>query len=185
MITKESVAHRPPVGVLLSGAAGVGIGALGMYLFDPDRGKRRRTLVRDKAVKAYKETVETVAKTEEDLINRAKGLAAEVKSTIAHEEVEDSVLLARIRSRMGHLVKNPQTVNVAVKEGKVSLEGKLSHAEYHALMASIRHTPGVKGLVNQLQFTPTPTWQKACGVLTAVLGTSVAVHRILKGNGKA
>jgi gas vesicle protein len=170
---------------LLSGAAGVGIGALGMYLFDPDRGKRRRTLVRDKAVKAYNEAVEAVVKTEEDLINRAKGMAAEVKSTLAHEEVEDNVLLARIRSRMGHLVKNPQAVNVSVKEGKVSLTGILPHAEYHALLASIRHTPGVKGLMNQLHLAPMPTWQKACGVLTAVLGTSVAVHRILKGNGRA
>lgn len=54
MTTKELAAHRPPVGVLLSGAAGAGIGALGMYLFDPDRGKRRRTLVRDKAVRAWR-----------------------------------------------------------------------------------------------------------------------------------
>lgn len=180
MTTKDLVVHTPPAGVLLSGAAGVGIGALGMYLLDPDRGRRRRILVRDKAAKTYKESVDMVAKAEEDLLNRAKGVLSEVKSTLAQEEVEDNVLLARIRSRMGHILRNPQGLNVTVKEGKVGLTGVIPHREYHPLLACIRHTPGVKGLDNKLTFEALPAWQKACGVFTAVLGTSLAVHRLLK-----
>ena len=39
--------NRKPAAALLGG---IGIGAALMYLLDPDRGRRRRALVRDKAV---------------------------------------------------------------------------------------------------------------------------------------
>jgi hypothetical protein len=59
---------------------GVGIGAALMYVLDPDRGKRRRALVRDKAVSLANQTGRIVAKKSRDLTNRAKGMAAGMRS---------------------------------------------------------------------------------------------------------
>ncbi len=59
---------------LLGGlAAGSGL----MYMLDPDRGRRRRALVRDKTVSAVKGSGDAISKTTRDLANRAKGAAYE------------------------------------------------------------------------------------------------------------
>ena len=61
---------------------GAGLGAVLMYVLDPERGKRRRALARDKAVSLAKDTGRAVARTSRDLGNRAKGVAAEVRSAV-------------------------------------------------------------------------------------------------------
>src|SRR5436190_14701782 len=58
---------------LLSGA---GLGAGLMYLFDPEMGRRRRALARDKAVRLGHEAQETADTVGRDLRNRAQGLAS-------------------------------------------------------------------------------------------------------------
>jgi Gas vesicle protein len=60
--------------------AGLGVGAAVMYLFDPDRGNRRRALIRDKAVRLNRQTREAIGGTMKDLSNRAKGTMHEMKS---------------------------------------------------------------------------------------------------------
>jgi len=46
-----------------------------MYLLDPDRGKRRRALVPDQAVRSAWKTRDAVESTARDAQNRAQGLA--------------------------------------------------------------------------------------------------------------
>ena len=65
--------------------AGFGIGALVMYLFDPQAGNRRRAFLRDKAVKFNRQAQEAIEGKAKDLSNRAKGLAHDVRSTIKPE----------------------------------------------------------------------------------------------------
>ena len=59
----------------LAGLAGFGLGALAMFLLDPDSGRRRRTVARDKAVGAVNDVTEAASSKARDLQNRAKGLA--------------------------------------------------------------------------------------------------------------
>ena len=59
---------------------GIGLGAALMYLLDPDRGNRRRALIRDKVVKLNRQTQEAVGGRAKDLSNRAKGMLHEAKS---------------------------------------------------------------------------------------------------------
>jgi hypothetical protein len=68
---------------------GAGLGAALMYVLDPERGRRRRALARDKAVSFAKDTGRAVARTSRDLGNRAKGVAAEVRSAVAKREDSD------------------------------------------------------------------------------------------------
>jgi hypothetical protein len=67
---------------------GLGIGAIVMYLFDPQGGNRRRALLRDKATKLNRQTRETLNGKIKDLSNRAKGLAHEMGSTMPESSTE-------------------------------------------------------------------------------------------------
>jgi hypothetical protein len=60
----------------------LGIGALAMYFFDPEQGRRRRALLRDKAVHYNKEAREYADATYKDLRNRAQGVVAETRGFV-------------------------------------------------------------------------------------------------------
>ena len=66
--------------------AGLGVGAGLMYLLDPDRGNRRRALIRDKVVSLNRQTQEAVSGRVKDMRNRAKGMLHEAKSVFETEE---------------------------------------------------------------------------------------------------
>ena len=70
--------------MILLGAAGLGAGI--MYLLDPDRGNRRRALIRDKMVKFNRQTQEAVSGKVQDVTNRAKGMLHEAKSAFESED---------------------------------------------------------------------------------------------------
>jgi hypothetical protein len=59
-----------------------GLGALAMYFFDPDSGKRRRALLRDQLVHARHEIGDYAEGTTKDLRNRAYGLVAEARGLV-------------------------------------------------------------------------------------------------------
>ena len=63
--------------------SGIGIGAGLMYLLDPERGRARRAIARDKALSLANKTGDAVARRSRDIGNRAKGVAAEVRSAFA------------------------------------------------------------------------------------------------------
>ena len=64
-------------GLAVVGSAG--LGAALMYIFDPDRGKRRRALIRDKVEAAGNKLSDKVEKIGRDISNRAYGVVAERK----------------------------------------------------------------------------------------------------------
>jgi len=61
---------------------GIGLGAAVMYVLDPQGGRRRRALARDKAVSLANKTSKVVSARSRDLANRAKGVAAEARSIV-------------------------------------------------------------------------------------------------------
>jgi CBS domain-containing protein len=69
---------------------GLALGAGLMYMLDPDVGRRRRALVRDKAMKYSNRTGRFVGKVGRDMSNRARGLRHEA-SRLTHGEMPDSV----------------------------------------------------------------------------------------------
>ena len=81
---------RQSSGALLLGA---GLGALVMFLLDPDRGARRRALVRDKLVRLGNDTVAAIDDRRRDLSNRMQGVKARARRMRRTEMVDDAVLL--------------------------------------------------------------------------------------------
>jgi len=63
-------------------ASGFALGALAMFILDPDQGRRRRALVRDKMVHYGNEVSDLASGASKDLRNRAKGVAAETRGLV-------------------------------------------------------------------------------------------------------
>jgi len=136
-------------GVALVG--GLGLGAALMYIFDPDRGKRRRALIRDKFEAASNKTNDLAGKMSRDLRNRAYGLAAETKSLFRHEIASDDVLVDRVRARMGRLRIHDGAISVTANDGIVTLSGPIMSEELPRLLRCVRLVRGVKDIDNQLE----------------------------------
>jgi uncharacterized membrane protein len=133
----------------LLGTLGVGAGL--MYLLDPDRGTRRRALVRDRIVHTLHALSGIVERGARDLSHRAHGFVVESQSFFRDEEVPDEVLTARVRSKLGHVVGHPHAIDVAVHRGRVELRGPVLSHDVEKLLSSIALIPGVRGLDSHLE----------------------------------
>lgn len=139
---------RKNLSVMLSAALGAGL----MYLFDPHFGRRRRALLRDKAVHAAHKSRDSMDTTAHDLANRMQGMRAGVGSLMHREaEVSDRVLAERVRSRLGRYCSHPSAVEVHAEQGRVSLKGPILADEAKRLARSVRAVRGVREVDNQLE----------------------------------
>jgi len=151
-------------GVALIG--GVGLGAALMYMFDPDRGKRRRTLVQDKVTAAGHKAEDLAGKMTRDVGNRIYGTAAEIKSLFSREEVSDDVLVARVRSRLGRVPVDDGALDVTANNGIITLGGPVLTDELPKVLRSVRFVRGVKGIDNRLEV------HNQAGSVSALQGTA-------------
>lgn len=136
------------------GAAG--LGAAAMYLFDPDRGNRRRALIVDQVARAISKTRKGADVAWRDLRNRAYGTAAELRSSFASDRASNDVLVARVRSKIGRYVSHPSSIEVATHDGCVTLKGVVLTHEVDDLLAAVKSVRGVRDLDNQLEIHKTP-----------------------------
>ena len=136
---------------------GLGVGALLMYVLDPQRGARRRALARDKATRLRHRAGEALAARSRDLRNRSRGVAAKTRSLVHKEEgVPDDVLAERVRSRIGRAVSHPGSIEVAARDGVVVLSGPALADEVEELLSAVRDTPGVEDVEDALEVHDEP-----------------------------
>lgn len=132
----------------LLGAAAAG--ALSMYLLDPDHGRRRRALLRDKLTSGIARLDDATGVASRDLRNRARGVAHEVRSRFTREEVPDEILCERVRSRLGWAVSHPGAIEVAALSGRVTLSGAVLEREYVRLLRAVWAVRGVADVEDRL-----------------------------------
>jgi hypothetical protein len=130
---------------------GVALGATLMYLFDPDRGRYRRAIVRDKAMSGMSHLDDAFEVALRDLRNRASGLAAELRASLRTGPVPDQVLVDRIRAHLGRVVSHPKAVEVAVCDSEVTLSGRVLAHEYQDLVRCARAVQGVTRVEDKLE----------------------------------
>jgi hypothetical protein len=96
-ITTEPKRNDALPGIALLGGLGIGVGtgiAL-MYLLDPERGRSRRAVLREKLAKWARSGRETAEGTAKDLRNRTVGVMAEARKTVTNGiGVPDQPLIA-------------------------------------------------------------------------------------------
>ena len=130
---------------------GVALGAGLAFLFDPDRGARRRALLRDKGVRLSRTTRDVAEAVAEDARNRFCGVVAELDRTWQPGQVSDDVLVARVRSRLGRAVSHPHAIDVAATNGIVTLRGPICAGEVPAALRAAARTRGVCDVVNEFE----------------------------------
>lgn len=131
----------------LTFGAGLGLGTGLMYLLDPDRGKRRRALLRDKGAWAVRKTGDCIGVTARDVRNRMQGI------THVHffsEPVDDAKLVERVRSKLGRVVSHPGAIHVTAQNGEVTLSGPILVEEIPELLACVNRVNGVNRVINEL-----------------------------------
>jgi uncharacterized membrane protein len=131
--------------------AGMVIGAGAMYLLDPDRGARRRSLLRDRGVHAGRKLGDGLAATARDARNRTAGAAAQLRSRFRPDEADDEILHERVRSAIGRVVSHPSAITVLVSDGRVTLTGHVLVDEVNELVKRVEEVRGVREVRNELE----------------------------------
>lgn len=130
---------------------GMALGAGITYLLDPDRGSRRRALVRDKLVHAGHELEDSVRSNARHVRNRARGLAHEARAALTEREVEDRVLEERVRSAIGRGLSSTADFEVTADRGYITLSGAVSADEVQDVVRSAKSVRGVEAVDNRLE----------------------------------
>lgn len=130
---------------------GMAVGAALMYVMDPDRGRRRRALLRDKMNRAAHAGVDAVGVAGRDLAHRTTGLSARVQRTVSNEAVDDSVLAERVRAQLGRYVSHPRAIDVSASNGVVTLRGPILKAEVPRLLRVVERISGVREIAPELE----------------------------------
>lgn len=132
------------------GAAAV-LGAAGMFLFDPDKGRRRRALARDWSRHAALNAARAASTAARDIAHRMQGIEAETLRPLRCGDTPDDLqLIERVRATLGRAVSNPHAIQVGASRGLVVLSGPVLAAEAAPLLDAARGVPGVTRLDNEL-----------------------------------
>lgn len=137
-------------------AAGTAVGAVVAYYADPVRGRRRRSLLRDRVLHAYRRFGNFLDAALRDLTHRSQGIVAEVRNKLASEEVTDDVLVQRARSRLGRVVSHPSAIEVKAHQGTLVISGPVLAHEVNHLLRGMRSLRGVRQLEQRLDVYKEP-----------------------------
>ena len=138
------------MGTLFRIAAAFAAGAAAMYYLDPETGRRRRAMVRDRSVAARHDLEDFASDATRRASNRLQGAAARTRSRVSREPVDDEQLHEHIRSRLGHVVERPGDIDVQVRDGYVVLSGSADEEEIDQLVSAVAAIKGVEGVDNLL-----------------------------------
>jgi BON domain len=131
---------------------GAGLGAGFMYVLDPQGGRRRRALARDRAVHLARKSDDALDATMRDVANRARGIAAEVRTLFAaDEDVPDAVLEERVRAALGRCCAHPAAIEVTASEGRVALRGAVLSTDVGPVIRAVRRLRGVRRVDDRLE----------------------------------
>lgn len=137
-------------------AVGAGLGAAAMYFLDPVRGRRRRGVARSKVYHYAHEAPGTAEMTARDLRNRTKGLLARGSRPFRPDEASDAVVVERVRAELGRVIRHPRSIDVQVRDGRVTLQGLILRDEAVRLQRTVASVRGVREIDNQLEVRDEP-----------------------------
>lgn len=138
--------------------AGAAIGAAAMYLSDPDRGRRRRALIRDKLRSTAIRSGDAIGVASRDLSNRMHGMRAKTVRLFSRRgrTTDDQHLIERVRSKVGRAVSHPHAIKVHAQDGCIILSGPVFAHEKDQLLEAVRSVPGVSSIDDALQVHERP-----------------------------
>ncbi len=143
--------------------SGMVTGATVMYIFDENRGARRRAQARDRVVHASRIMGRQLRKSSRDVVNRAIGSVAELRSSIRDRagQIPDDQLVDRVRSQLGHVVSHSGLLRVEARDGCVTVSGSVLPNEVEKIRHRVARTRGVKEC--HLQVEPRADLERVAG----------------------
>lgn len=135
----------------------VAAGAAAMYYLDPQQGKRRRALVRDKVVSVSHDAADVAQAKGRHVANRMKGLVAEGGSHFrSSAPASRGRIHQRVRACLGRVTTHPKAVRVEVlDEGEVRLSGHILAGEIDTVLSEVGAVDGVKHVHSDLMIHET------------------------------
>lgn len=124
---------------------GVSLGAIAMYLADPERGPQRRAMAKEALRGAAASTGDVLDVARRDLGSRVQGWRAQADSMLTRgkEQMDDQVLKARVRQQIASAASQPGNIDIQIANGVVTLSGTIPKHERHFLLDSVRRVDGV------------------------------------------
>jgi hypothetical protein len=129
----------------------LGLGAIVMFFMDPQRGRRRRALVRDQVVHLTNRMRDARRVTAADISNRSRGFRAMASRWLRRDRpASDRDVTERVRSRLGRVVSHPHALEVAVSDGHVTLSGAILLEEVQPLVSMVKTVEGVRSVEDRM-----------------------------------
>jgi len=133
--------------------AGAGFGAAAAYFLDAGSGRRRRSLVQDKAARFTREGGGSVQGAAQAVTSRAQGVAAKAQQAGTGGDSapgDDQTLKSKVESEIFRPADAPKgQVNVSVVNAVVELRGQVDdEAQAESLVKAARGVTGVKDVRN-------------------------------------
>ena len=136
----------------LTGAA---VGAAGAYFLDPDNGKRRRDIARDRGMAAGRDVVAEAERKARYAEGVATGAAAKATPGTGRdaEELNDPALAAKVESEIFRPADAPKDkVDVNVEDHVVYLRGHLDSGDQaNQLVEAARRVEGVRDVESLIE----------------------------------
>jgi osmotically-inducible protein OsmY len=138
------------------------VGAAAMYFFDPQDGRRRRAMAKDRTAGLFRNAWRKTERAGRGASAEAYGVTKKVTHRKEKEKDLDDVTLARkVESEIFRDADSPKgQVDVNAVNGVVFLRGEVERAELiDDLVKAAKEVSGVKGVENLLHTpgTPAPT----------------------------
>lgn len=129
---------------------GLAVGAGLMYLLDPERGRNRRALLRDKVADALSDSRDFVGEGVRDLRHRAEDAAGSTSRPDSSQAGGESIA-QRVRAKLGRYVSHPGAIRVEARDGSVTLTGPVLRGEAETLIGAVSSVRGVREVLNRLE----------------------------------
>lgn len=139
--------------------AAFGAGMAAEYLFDPQQGKRRRHVLRDRTMAKVRRGSHEAERRARYMAGKAQGMAAEATPPGRDSSaLNDRGLEAKVESELFQPADVPKgSVNVSVEEGIVYLRGQVEdRAQVERLGSEATAVDGVSRVVNLLHLPGEP-----------------------------
>jgi osmotically-inducible protein OsmY len=136
---------------LVTVVCAAGVGAALMFLFDPDNGRRRRALLKDKSARYARKAQEAEDALVRQTLHHVRGALATIRGRVTPPEpVDDTVLTERVRAALGHVMPDAHAIDVKVRDGCVILKGPVTQDEMGEIVACAGRVRGVQQVDNRL-----------------------------------
>jgi osmotically-inducible protein OsmY len=140
-------------------ALGALVGAALVYLFDPQNGRRRRALLRDRSAAIVRQGGRTTARAGRTAAAEAYGASQKVQHLKGGpKEYDDATLAQKVQSEIFRDADAPKgQVDVNAENGIVVLRGEVERPELiDELVERTRKVQGVRDVQNLLHLPGTP-----------------------------